>query len=40
MQVQIRYDRLVADIDRVLVYDNVPPAERERAIIGIGEQWA
>ena len=29
MQVQIRYDRLVADIDRVLVYDNVPPAERE-----------
>ena len=38
MQVQIRYDRLVADIDRALVYDNVPPAERERAIIGIGEQ--
>lgn len=29
MQVQIRYDRLVADIDRALVYDNVPPAERE-----------
>ena len=26
---QIRYDRLVADIDRALVYDNVPPAERE-----------
>lgn len=38
MQVQIRYDRLVADIDRAPVYDNVPPAERERAIIGIGEQ--
>lgn len=34
---QIRYDRLVADIDRALVYDNVPP-ERERAIIGIGER--
>lgn len=28
MQVQIRYDRLTADIDRALVYDNVPPAER------------
>lgn len=26
---QIRYDRLVADIDRALVYDNVPPAERD-----------
>ena len=26
---QIRYDRLVADIDRALVYDSVPPAERE-----------
>ena len=26
---QIRYDRLVTDIDRALVYDNVPPAERE-----------
>ena len=38
MRVQIRYDRLVADIDRALVYGNVPPAERERAIIGIGEQ--
>ncbi len=25
---QIRYDRLTADIDRALVYDNVPPAER------------
>ena len=38
MQVQIRYDRLTADIDRALVYDNVPPAERECVIIGIGEQ--
>lgn len=27
---QIRYDRLVADIDRALVYDNVPPAESAR----------
>ena len=36
MRVQIRYDRLVADIGRALVYDNVPSAER--AIIGIGEQ--
>ncbi len=38
MRVQIRYDRLAADIDRALVHDNVPPAERERLSVLVSSE--